>query len=199
MSVLTPDINDFIGEINLDLKHPNIQDAFEQIGTVHQKDILRDLLDDKLYNALIADLDGSGNPQTPPYIALVNGETYTKPSGKTVIYEGLIRMLNYFVYSFYLDKTWSSNVSTGQITNLNENSIKVNRAELRKVRAEIHNKAVKLYNAAIKYLDDEKETYFPSGTNDYSFWNPKVKKFIGKIIMGTPSNSYFYNRSSKGN
>ena len=107
-------------------------------------------------------------------------------------------MLNYFVYAFYLDKTWSSNVSTGQITNINENSLKVNRAELRKVRAEIYNKAVNLYNAAIRYLDDENETYF-TGDNDYSFWSPKVKKFIGRITMDTPVNSYFYNRSSKGN
>ena len=147
MSVLTPDINDFTGEINLDLKAPVIQGTFEKIGTVHQKDILRDLLDDKLYNALVADLV-NGVPQTQLYIDLVSGKTYTKTSGKEVIYEGLIRMLNYFVYAFYLDKTWSSNVSTGQITNINENSVKVNRAELRKVRAEIYNKAVNLYNEA---------------------------------------------------
>ena len=71
MSVLTPDINDFTGEINLDLHDPTVQSYFEDLGTVHQKDILRDLLDDKLYNALINDLDGSGNPQTQLYVDLV--------------------------------------------------------------------------------------------------------------------------------
>ncbi len=199
MSVLTPDINDFKGEINLDLSNDaNVVAQFESMGTTWQKDILIDLLDDKLYNLLIADLDSNGEPQTQKYIDLVDGKTYNRPSGKEKIYEGLTRMLNYFVYEMYLNNTWSNNVSTGQITNVNENSIKVNRADLRKVRADIQNKGVKLYNSVITYLNDENETYFTE-SNDYSFWHPKSKKFIGRITMGTPSNSYFYNRSSEGN
>jgi hypothetical protein len=199
MSVLTPDVNDFIGEINLDLSNDsNVVAQFESMGTTWQKDILRDLLDDELYNLLIADLDGNGDPQTTKYIELVDGKTYERPSGKEKIYEGLIRMLNYYVYDLYLNFTWSSNVSTGQITNVNENSTKVNRADLKKVRADIQNKAVNLYNSAVTYLNDENETYF-TGANSYSFWDPKVKKYDNKITMGTPSNPYFYNRSSERN
>lgn len=199
MSVLTPNINDFIGEINLDLNNDtNVVANFERIGTVHQKDILRAVLGDKLYNLLISDLDGSGNPVTQKYIDLVDGKTYTRPSGKQKIYEGLTRMLNYMIYSYYLEKTWSSNSSTGQLTNVNQNSEKLNRADLRKERSIIHNKAINLYNDVIIYLNDERETYFTE-SNDYAFWHPELKKYIGRITTGTPSNSYYYNRSSDNN
>lgn len=199
MSLLFIDVNDFVGEINLDLGYDeNVISQFETLGRQIEDDILRDLLDDKLYNELIADLDVSGNPVTGKYIDLVDGKTYERPSGKEIIYEGLKRMLRYFVYEGYLDLQWSSNVNTGQVTNVNENSLKVNRADLRKVRSRIQKKAVNLYNKAKVYLDDENETYF-TGENDYSFWNPKKKKYIGGIITGTPNNTYFYNRSSDNN
>lgn len=199
MSIITPDVNDFIGEINLDLNNDsNVIDNFERLGTIHQKDILRDVLGDKLYNELINDLDGSGNPQTQKFIDLVDGKTYERPSGKEKIYEGLIRMLNYMVYSYYLKKTWSNNSSTGQLTNVNQNSEKLNRSDLRKEISIIYNQGIGLYNDVIIYLDDEYETYFPDN-NDYAFWNPKHKKYIGRITTGTPSNSYFYNRSSDNN
>jgi hypothetical protein len=177
MSLLFIDVNDFIGEINLDLSNDeNVIAQFESLGRTIEDDVLRDLLDDKLYNELIADLDGNGDPQTQKFIDLVDGKTY----------EG------------YLDLQWSSNVNTGQITNVNENSLKVNRAELRKVRARIQHKAINLYNAAKTYINDEHEVYFLTG-NDYSFWNPKRKKYIGGITTGTPNNTYFYNRSSDNN
>jgi len=199
MSLLFIDVNDFVGEINLDLSNDsNVIDNFESLGRQIEDDLLRDLLDDKLYNELLADLDGSGNPQTQKFIDLVDGKTYLRPSGKTKIYEGLKRMLRYFVYEGYLEFQWSSNVNTGQITNINENSLKVNRADLRKVRSRIQNKGVNLYNSAKVYLNDEYEVYF-TGDNDYGFWSPKKKAFIGGIKTGTPNNSYYMNRSSNNN
>lgn len=194
------DINDYIGEINLDLSNDsNVLAHFEAIGDMVEEDILRDLLDDKLYNSFIADLDVNNDPQTQLYIDLLDGKTYTKPSGKTVDYDGLKRMLRYFIWAYYQDEIWSNNVSTGQIINANENSTKVNRSDLRKLRAKKYNHAIKLYNEAIQYLIDERETYFPNGTTDYQFWYPKSKTYIGVIRMGTPNSTYFTNRSSKGN
>lgn len=199
MSLLFLTINDFIGEVNLDLSNDaNVQAQFEALGRQVQDDYLRDLLNDKLYNDLIADLDGSGNPQTQNFIDLVDGKTYLTPGGATSNYEGLKRMLKYFVYSETLDFNWSRNVSTGQITNTNENSQTINRADLRKVRSKIHNKAVNLYNSAGVFINDNYEDYFPN-TDDYSFWLPRVKRYIGKITTVTPFNKHFYNRSSEGN
>lgn len=198
MSLLFVDVNDFIGEINLDLSNDtNVLANFEALGRQIEDDVLKDVLGDKLYNLLIADLVG-GVPQAQLYKDLVDGKTYDRPSGKEKIYEGLKRMLRYFVYSGYLDYQWSANSSTGQLTNINQNSEKINRSDLRKVISRIYNKGVSLYNDVIIYLDDEHETYF-TGSNEYGFWTPKAKKYMGRIITGTPSNSYFYNRSSDNN
>lgn len=199
MSLLFITVNDFIGEINLDLSNDaNVLAQFEALGRQHEIDILKDLLGHKLYSDLIADLDSSEQPQTQKFIELVDGKTHILSSGETKIYEGLKRMLSYFVYSFYLEKNWSNNVSTGQTTNNNENSTPINRADLRKVRSTIHNPGVKLYNDAAKFIDDNYLDYFPN-LNDYNFWMPKVKRYIGKITTGTPMNRYFYKRSSEGN
>lgn len=199
MSLLFLTINDFIGEVNLDLSNDaNVQAQFIAIGRQIEDDYLRDLLNDKLYNDLIADLDGSGNPQTQPFIDLVDGKTYLNDGGATINYDGLKRMLKYFVWSETLDFTWSKNVSTGQITNTNENSQVISRADLRKVRSKNHNKAVNLYNKAAIFINDNHEDYFPN-TDDYSYWLPKVKRYIGRITSVTPFNKFFYNRTSEGN
>lgn len=199
MSLLFLTINDFIGEVNLDLSNDaNVQAHFISMGRQVEDDYLRDLLNDKLYNDLIADLDGSGNPVTQKFIDLVDGKTYINNAGVTVIYEGLKRMLKYFVWSETLDFTWSRNVSTGQIINTNENSQVISRSNLRKVRSKNHNKAVNLYNSAAIFINDNYEDYFPD-TNDYSFWMPRVKRYIGRITSVTPFNKFYYNRSSEGN
>lgn len=196
--ILGISINDFKGEINLDLSSdPNVIAQFETLGRQIEDDILQDLLNDKLYNDLIADLDLSGDPQTSPYTELVDGETYINDAGQTIIYQGLKRMLRYFIYEQYLDFQWSSNASTGQSTTENENSTLLTRSALRKVRARIQNKAVNLYSKAATYIN-EKNTDLFSAT-DYGFWRPKKKKYLGKITTVTHSNSFFYNKSSEGN
>lgn len=191
--------NDFKGKINLDLGDPNVQAQFDAFAVDEGEEILRDLLDDDLYQQLIDDLDSDNNPQTQIFIDLVNGKDYERPSGKTVNYDGLKKMLRYFVYASWVEDNWSSNVSTGQVINVNENSEKVDRSELRKVWSKRYNEAVRLYNEAFRYINDEYETYFDTSTNDYSFWQIKNKRYKGRITMGTPKNNYFYNRSSDGN
>jgi hypothetical protein len=197
MSLTFLTINDFIGEVNLDLSNDsNVQAQFEAMAGQIEEDYLRDLLNDKLYEDFINDLIG-GVPQTQNFIDLLNGKTYVNPSGETVKYDGLKRMLKYFIYSETLDYNWSNNASTGQLTSNNENSTLINRADLRKVRAKIHNKGINLYNKAATFINDNYTDYFTD--NDYSFWLPKVKRYIGKITSVTPMNRYFYNRSSTGN
>ena len=191
--------SNFVGKINLDLSDGNIQSQFDSFAVDEGEEILRDLLDDDLYAQLIADLDSDNNPKTTKFINLVNGEDYERPNGKTVNYDGLKKMLRYFVYAAWLEWTWSDNVGTGQFLNQNENSERVNRADLRKVWSKRYNEGVRLYNEAFRYINDNYTTYFTDGTNEYAFWSTKRKKFKGRITMGSPSNSYFYNRSSDGN
>jgi hypothetical protein len=187
-------VNDFIGEIALDLSNDaNVMANFEAIGTQVIYDVLNDLMGASLYNALIADLT-AGQPQTTKYIELVNGKTYTDSAGKTINYEGIKRMLKYFVYETYLDLQYSNNTSLGQVSSLTENSKILDRGTLRKVRAKIQNKAVILYNRVINFLDYYNSEYFTG--NDYSFWQPSQKRYIGKITTITYSNSWYYNKSS---
>ena len=197
MSLQFIDINDFIGEINLDLSSDNnVQAQFEALGNQVINDILLDLFNDKLYNDFYADLS-NGVPQTQKFIYLLDGKTYIRISGETKKYEGLKRMLRYFVYDAYLEFTHTQNISTGQATNQNENSVIISRSQLRKVRANIQNKAVNLYNRAILFINDNYTDYF-SGS-DYSFWSPIKKRYLGKITSTTYNNTYFFNRSSEGN
>ena len=198
MSLLFIDTSDFIGEINLDLKSDtDVSASFESLGRQIEDDILLDLLNAPLLNDLMADLDVNGDPQTQIYIDLVDGVTYANPSGVTVNYAGLKRMLRYFVWSDYLEINRSQNVSTGQMVSLNENSEPLTRGQLIKVRKPIQNKAVRLYNQAAIFINDNYTDYFSN--NDYGFWRPKSKKYLGTITTQTYSNSYFYNRSSEGN
>lgn len=191
------DINDFIGEINLDLNNdPNVLANFEAIGNQIETDILRDLLNDKLYNNFIGNTT-SGEPVDQIYIDLLYGVTYENPSGETIIYEGLKRMLRYFIYEQYLEYQHSQNGSTGQQFSNQENSTILTTSQLIKVRKKIQNKAVRLYNKAGIFINDNYTDYFTG--NDYSFWYPKRKKFLGAITTMTYSNNYFYNRRSEGN
>lgn len=190
-------INDFIGEVNLDLSNDsNVQAHFEAMATQVENDILRDLLNDKLYNDLIADLSG-GVPVSAKFLQLVNGTSYVTDYGETVIYDGLKRMLKYFVYAFYMDNQWSFNSSVGQMTAKNENSDLVSRSDLRKIRKLAHNKAIKLYNKAIIFIYDNWETYFSS--TDFAFWHPIKKLPIGEIFSMTVGNKYFKYRTSEEN
>jgi hypothetical protein len=191
------DINDFIGEIDLALSNdPNVIANFEAIAGRIEIDILRDLLNDKLYNDLIANTT-SGVPQDEVYYNLVNGATYTDLSGETILYEGLKRMIRYFVYEKYLDIQYYQNTSIGQMQGQNENSVALNRSQIRKARAAIQHEAVRLYRKAAIFINDNYSDYFTE--SDYDFWQPAQKKFLGSIISMTYNNQYFYNKSSEGN
>jgi hypothetical protein len=188
-------LNDFIGEINLSLSNDtNVQAQFEAMANQIGDDILRDLLNDKLYTDLIADLDGNGNPQTQPYIDLVDGITYIDDNQETIAYQGLKRMLRYFVWEQTLMFTRSSNSTNGQEVANSENAVKLTRFQLRKEREPIQNKAVDLYHDACKFIDDNYEDFLTA--NDYSLWKPKRKTYLGKIITVSPRNQYFYKRST---
>ena len=189
-------VNDFIGEINLDLSDANVRVNFLAIADNVIYDTLNDLLNATLYNYLINDLS-AGIPVTQKYTDLVSGVTYTKLNLEVYNYEGIKRMLKYFIYDSYLEDQQTYNTAIGQAMGMNENSVILSRSDLRKRRAKIQNKAVKLYAQCVEFINNKYATYFTG--SEYYYWHPKKKKFIGKIISSTYSNSYFYNRSSEGN
>lgn len=190
-------INDFKGEVNLDISSDvNVIAQFETLALEHEKDILRDLLGDSLYDNLINDLSG-GVPQSTEYYQLVYGTSYYDNSGQKIIYDGLQRMLKYFVYCHALENGVTYNTSVGQMSGVNENSVSIDAHDLIKVMKPKYNKAVNLYNKAIKFINTKYATYFTG--NEYSFWVPVKKQYIGVIKTGTPCNYHFMYKSSKGN
>ncbi len=64
----------------------NIDDV-DQYARLAQANYLQKLIGDKLYTALLDDLDGSGVPQSQRFIDLIDGVTYT--SGHDIIFRGV--------------------------------------------------------------------------------------------------------------
>lgn len=195
MSLNFYDINDFKGEINLSLSNDaNVLAQFESMADQIGDDLLLDLLNAKLKNDLEDDLDSNGDPQTQPYIDLVDGVTYVDDNQETINYRGLKRMLRYFVYEGTLEFTHSQNATNAQEYSQNENATKLTRYQLRKVREPIQNKAVDLYYGAIKFIEDNYTDYLTA--NDYTLWKPRIKRYLGKIVTVTPRNDNFYTHST---
>lgn len=82
---------------------------------------LREMLGDDLLTRFFGDLSGS-TPQHPKFTALLNGTTYKNADGKSVIYEGLKRALQYFIWVEYVNKSQYKNTISGQVEGQNENS-----------------------------------------------------------------------------
>ncbi len=110
-------------------------------------------LGDAVYIALIADLDSSNEPQTSPYINLINGVNYTNNAGVLTMFRGLKELLKLFVYSEFLKRDSQSSDGAGLITLKAENADVV---EQRRMRHEAHirwNKGVDFYNnEAYQYM-----------------------------------------------
>ena len=104
----------FTGEIKLweigtgKVNNSNLTQAIAQ----YEPEILKMLLGYKLYSLLIADLNGSGIPQTQKYIDLVNGKEFTHEiDGQTLTlkWEGLknsakLSLIAYYVYYKYVER-----------------------------------------------------------------------------------------------
>jgi len=186
------DVTDFAdNEITLDLTQYNTT-QFESIASTVIYDVLNDLLGAKLYNELIDDLDGTGQPQTQLYIDLVDGITYldAKKSNRTVNFQGIKKMLRYFVYVSYKLNKLSFDKTTGTVQPENEGSKQLTKQELMNILSGYYNKAVELYRLTVKYLNDNWETYFTS--TDFALWYPKKIKPMSafEYISIQPVNGY---------
>lgn len=107
------------------------------------------LLGDEVYLAMIADLNENNEPQSAPYINLINGTTYTQTDGLNTDFCGLKKMLVNFVYARHLvsNLVTQSGLGTFKLLTSNaENTIRKNvnhNAHLR------WNKGVELFNGEV--------------------------------------------------
>lgn len=110
----------FTGEIMI----PNLDQEVEEGETYnseinqaisqYQKEVLTDLLGYSLYKALIADLDGNGNPQSQRFIDLINGAEFSNDYRftQTLKWNGFANaekksLIAYFTYYKWLKKNHS--------------------------------------------------------------------------------------------
>ena len=82
---------------------------FNEYAFEAERDILRGngvddfgLLGDENYINLLADLDSSNEPQTQPWIDLVDGKSYVASNGLKTSFIGVRKLLTYFVFAVYV-------------------------------------------------------------------------------------------------
>ena len=170
MAIIT--CSDFIGEIHVSINEINraeFQAYIDRIVPIR----LEQLMGDKLYNEYVADLDGNGDPQTQKYIDLVNGVTYTDCNGNTVNYEGVKRMLRYFVFSDYKITSAYKDMSTGTKKLKGENSDNATWFNISNISKDFNDKGVVLYHQAVKFIYNHIDTYF---TNQCDWTYVKLTK-----------------------
>jgi len=170
--------SDFKGDVNITQSSEVTEDLNQVIIDV-EIEILSKLLGDDLYLLLIADLDGNYAPQTQKYKDLVNGKEY-KRAGYTVNYQGIKRMLRYFVYSEWLKTGRISNVSGGTVIETKDKSESLSRFEIRAEANRAYNKGMTLYLKAYDFLYNN--------SVDYPTWEYKDIYAKGFIETHTQSN-----------
>ena len=177
------DINDYYGLINLP-KSGQPNDFFENFAFDIEKEVLRGngsndygLLGDDLYAKLIANLDATNEPTTEPYITLVNGGNYLGSDGKTIIFDGLKRMLTYFVYNSFVKENFDFATHFGTAKTQPENS---ERGTFRNVNY----KANKRYNIGVESHNGQVYNYLQDNSVSFPTWvfTPKSKFLINGII-----------------
>lgn len=142
--------SDFIGDVNI-TQSSDITTDLNQVITEVEKKMLRLLLGDNLYLLLIADLT-DWEPQNAPYIKLVDGEDY-EVGDRTYIYEGIKKMLRYFVFAEWKMNNYASDTNTGTVRKTKELSDNLTKYEIEKESNQAWNRGVDLYKQCYYYLD----------------------------------------------
>ena len=178
MAIIT--VRDFIGEIHVSINEINRAEFQSYIDRVVPYR-LQQLFGDKLYNEYLADLDVNGDPQTQKFIDLVNGKTYVDCNGYTFNYEGLKRMLRYFVFSDYKINTAYEDLGTGTKKLKGENSTNATWFNVSNISKDFNDKGVKLYYMGIKYIYNHLTTYFDNECD----WDYKKLTSTSKLKTAT--------------
>ena len=175
-------IADYTGIVSLALENDEgffAEYAFEAEKEILRGDGVRDygLLGDQVYIALIADLDSNNEPQTAPYINLVDGVNYVANNGENTMFLGLRKLLTYFVYCKYLKDDVLTNFQGGTVNMANENAVV---GDIKQVNWKAHlqwNRGVDLYNG-------ETYDYLLFYQSSFTNWNfTRQGKYLTKGII----------------
>jgi len=138
---------DFIGDVNLTQITGTLATDLVAMITQVEKKYLRLLLGDDLYVLFIAGIAA----ETEIYETLLEGEEYEN-GGSTWVYEGLEKMLLYFIYAEWKIVRLSEDTSMGTVRQNKDKSNKLEMYHVEKISNDAFNKAVDLYHAAYNYL-----------------------------------------------
>jgi len=145
-------VSDYTGMLHLVIDE-NTTDFFNEFAFEIEKKILRGdgrmdygLLGDVEYIALLADLDSGNVPQTQKYTDLVDGINYIGSDGKTTIFGGIKKMLQYFIYCEFTKDNMYQESELGTLQTTAEHSIKTTRKGINKRANQRWNTGVDLYN-----------------------------------------------------
>ena len=148
-------------QVYADVSDNKDADRVARFATRVQETQLRELLNDALYTALIADLDASGVPQTQKYIDLVSGKTYTY-SGETVTYYGLKPFLVFHWLAINIKEGDVFNADYGNINfdnNPQDNMTKVTQGTIDRLSAEYMKNTISYSNNISRFLNENSTTY----------------------------------------
>lgn len=133
-------------------------DDFAQYARQAQTRYLQKLLGDKLYKAMLDDLDGSNVPQTPRFVALLDGEVYV--DGRSIIFRGIKEYCIYVWLHLYMAE------GALNITPLGANLFKDEHAEYNESKKAFRNAEANYIGAAngledptLRYLRKNADTY----------------------------------------
>lgn len=162
-------ISDYTG-FNLLKDNSSDKDSFSDFAFDIEKEILTGkddddygLLGDEVYIALIADLDINNDPQTAPYINLINGVNYTQSDGLNTQFCGLKKMLINFVYAKYLINNIVTQSSIGTFKLLTSNAENT-------IRKNVNRNAFKRWNKGVEQFNGQVYDYILFYQSSFTNW-----------------------------
>jgi hypothetical protein len=141
---------------------------FNSFALTIQETQLRELLGDALYKALYDDLDVNGDPQSSPFIELVNGEDYTY-SGNTIEYFGIKPYMSYHWLKLSVREGDLFHSDYGNINfsdNPQDNMIKLSGQDRDRITAAYGTFITSYRNNIVQYLNNKGNTFSTWITKD---------------------------------
>lgn len=139
------------------------EDKFNSFAKEVQKIQLKNLLGQALYKALLDDLDANGDPQTEPFITLVDGGEY-EYDNDLIDYSGIRAYLAYHWLGLNVRQGDFFQAEYGNIQfndNPQDNMTKLSSKDIDRINADYMTVATNFRNEIVQYLN-ENSTDFPT-------------------------------------
>ena len=159
MSILKITPLDFKSQLIFIATNKHTSSGLQEYIDEVEVDILQDLLGCELYDLFAADIDPlTGKPVTQIYLDIYNSfcldesECYNQVKS-----EGMVKMIQKFIFFFYTRDQKVKNTTTGNIVNENEVSRETDFSSSRIYQ--VYNKGIKSYKAIQYYICDNESDY----------------------------------------